>query len=225
MAGEQLASAELNWHGIDGDRRFAFVRARNMSGFPWLTASKMPELIRYQARHIEAKQDALPTVRVQTPDGMDVGVESESLRQHLAARYGAEVSLIGVNNGIFDDSPVSLISTTTIKKLEAESGCSLDPRRFRPNLLVEPIGPASLDESSWIGKTIVLGDHAQSPAVRVTIRDVRCVMVNLDPETAVADPRVLKSIARSQNNCAGVYATTLKIGTLSAGDGVYLYED
>jgi len=222
MAGEQLASAKLGWHGIDGDRRFAFVRAGNMSGFPWLTASKMPDLIRYRARHIEGMTDALPTVRVQTPDGLDVGVESELLRQQVGAKFGADVTLLGVKNGIFDDAPISLISTTTIKKLETESGCILDPRRFRPNLLVEPIGPAALDESLWTGKTLVLGDSAQSPAVRVTVRDVRCVMVNLDPETAASDPRVLRSIVGSQNNCAGVYAAVLGIGTLSAGDRLYL---
>ncbi|MFI5253364.1 MAG: MOSC N-terminal beta barrel domain-containing protein [Bacteroidota bacterium] len=52
MAGEELPSAELGWHGIERDRRFAFMRTGNMSGFPWLTASKMPELIRYKAYHI-----------------------------------------------------------------------------------------------------------------------------------------------------------------------------
>jgi uncharacterized protein YcbX len=222
MAGEQLASAQVGWHGIDGDRRFAFVRAGNMSGFPWLTASKMPELIRYRAHHLESNEDALPTVRVETPDGNDVGVESESLRQLVASTYGTEVTLIGVRNGIFDDAPISLISTTTIGKLESDSGCVLDPRRFRPNILVEPAGPTGLDESLWTGKTLVFGDHPHSPAVRVTARDVRCVMVNLDPETAVADARVLKSIVRSQDKCAGVYATVFAIGTVSAGDKLYL---
>ncbi|MBI1807656.1 MAG: MOSC domain-containing protein [Ignavibacteria bacterium] len=225
MAGEQLTSAELGWHGINGDRRFAFVRAGNMSGFPWLTASKMPELIRYKAYHTDAGDALSPSVRVRTPDGIDVEVESESLRQQLIAAYGTDITLIRVDNGIFDDSPVSLISTTTIKNLETESGCSLDARRFRPNLLIESINNAPVLEATWIGKTLVLGDHAQSPAVRITIQDVRCVMVNLDPETAVAEPRVLKTIARSQKNCAGVYASMMKVGTVSAGDRVFLDED
>jgi hypothetical protein len=38
MAGEQLDEAELGWHGLAGDRRWAFVRGDTpRSGFPWLT--------------------------------------------------------------------------------------------------------------------------------------------------------------------------------------------
>src|ERR1700675_478972 len=31
--------AKLGWHGLDGDRRLAFRRMDDRSGFPWLTAS------------------------------------------------------------------------------------------------------------------------------------------------------------------------------------------
>jgi uncharacterized protein YcbX len=225
MAGELLTSAELGWHGINGDRRFSFVRAGNMSGFPWLTASKMPGLIRYKAYHGNGNNPSSPVVRVRTPEGADIELEHESLRQQLAVAFGTEVTLIRVDNGIFDDSPVSLISTTTLETLEAESGCSIDVRRFRPNLLIESIDGSPVLEDEWVGKTIALGDRSSAPSLRVTIKDVRCVMVNLDPETAEFDPRVLKTIGRSRNNCAGVYASVLNTGTLSVGDSVYLTKD
>ena len=45
MMGESLDVADLGWYGLDGDRRLAFRRADDRSGFPWLTASKLPELI------------------------------------------------------------------------------------------------------------------------------------------------------------------------------------
>ncbi len=226
MAGEELTSAELGWHGIEGDRRFAFMRTGNMSGFPWLTASKMPELIRYKAYHINGGDPSSPIVRVRTPDGADTEVEHESLRQQLAAAFGSEVTLIRVGNGIFDDAPVSLISMTTLAILETESGCgNLDARRFRPNLLIEPTGDAPVREDAWVGKAVLFGNHANAPSLRVTIKDIRCVMVNLDPETAVAEPRVLKTIARSRQNCAGVYASVMNAGTLSVGDGIYLNDN
>jgi len=224
MGGEELETAELRWHGIDGDRRYAFVRPGHMSGVPWLIASKLADLVTYRARIVETKPDGLPTVRVQTPDSLDLAVDSEELRRHISAKYGSDVTVMGINNGIFDDSPISVISTTTINKVEAESGRTLDPRRFRPNILIEPVGGAPVDESSWIGKTVYFGNNAQSPAVLITIHDIRCSMVNLDPETAAKDPRVLKTIAESHNTCAGVYATVLKIGTLSVGEGVYMEE-
>ncbi|MGH2893554.1 MAG: MOSC N-terminal beta barrel domain-containing protein, partial [Solirubrobacteraceae bacterium] len=38
MAAEALTQAEVGWHGIVGDRRWAFIRPHmERSGFPWLT--------------------------------------------------------------------------------------------------------------------------------------------------------------------------------------------
>jgi uncharacterized protein YcbX len=45
MAGERLETANLGWYGLDGDRRLAFRRIDNRSGMPWLTASKLPDLV------------------------------------------------------------------------------------------------------------------------------------------------------------------------------------
>jgi hypothetical protein len=46
MAGEPLETATLGWHGLDGDRRLAFRRLDDRSGFPWLTAGRLPDLVR-----------------------------------------------------------------------------------------------------------------------------------------------------------------------------------
>src|SRR5205814_5760631 len=45
MRGERLDLAKLGWNGIDGDRRLAFRRLDNHSGFPWVTATKLPDLL------------------------------------------------------------------------------------------------------------------------------------------------------------------------------------
>ena len=44
MRGERLEVTNLGWHGLDGDRRLAFRRMDDRSGFPWLTASKLSDL-------------------------------------------------------------------------------------------------------------------------------------------------------------------------------------
>ena len=38
MRGERLEITRLGWHGLDGDRRLAFRRMNDRSGFPWLSA-------------------------------------------------------------------------------------------------------------------------------------------------------------------------------------------
>jgi hypothetical protein len=56
----------------------------------------------------------------------------------------------------------------------------------------------------------------------MTARDVRCMMINLDPETAKQDARVLKTVVRLNKNNAGVYGTVVQTGTIRVGQPVSL---
>src|SRR5215472_17669199 len=69
MAGAATSSAFLGWHGLDGDRRFAFRSVGDGSGFPWLTASRVPELVLYRPDgFVDRDGEPLPT-HVRTPAG------------------------------------------------------------------------------------------------------------------------------------------------------------
>ena len=51
MAAEELDGAEVSWHGLAGDRRWAFIRDGQVrNGFPWLTIRERPELAHYRPR-------------------------------------------------------------------------------------------------------------------------------------------------------------------------------
>src|SRR5882724_11008495 len=79
MGGERLATAELGWHGIEGDRRLAFRRLQDRSGFPWLSASKLPGLLLFAPqRGAGGAEGDLPT-HVRTPDGAELPVFGEDL--------------------------------------------------------------------------------------------------------------------------------------------------
>src|ERR1700733_7000933 len=55
MAGEALASTEISWAGLAGDRRWAFVRPDSQnSGFPWHTIREFPQMSNYAALLTEA---------------------------------------------------------------------------------------------------------------------------------------------------------------------------
>src|SRR5580698_5595486 len=79
MGGERLDVAQLGWHGLEGDRRMAFRRINDRSGFPWLTASKFPELLLFvpQRREDGAQED--PPTHVRTPDGQELSLFGEDL--------------------------------------------------------------------------------------------------------------------------------------------------
>jgi uncharacterized protein len=222
MAGTATESAFLGWHGLDGDRRFAFRRMGDGSGFPWLTASRVAELLLYHPIGLdESTGEPLPT-HVRTPTGRRLEVRSAELQREIAEHFGSNVELMLLKNGIFDDAPVSVISLATIAGIGDEAGVNLDRRRFRANIVIETRDSGLFLEDEWVGGTLVFGASEAGPAVTVTARDVRCVVVNLDPDTGARDAQVMKTVVRLNKNTAGVYGTVVQTGTIHVGDPVNL---
>ncbi len=102
---------------------------------------------------------------------------------------------------------------------------TLDRRRFRANIVLETRDREPFLEDRWVGGTLLFGDREPRPALSVTSRDVRCMMVNLDPDTATQDARVLKTVVRLNGNNAGVYGTAVQTGTIRVGDPVFFNLD
>lgn len=44
------------------------------------------------------------------------------------------------------------------------------------------------------------------------------MMINLDPETAVQNPAVLRTVVREHAECAGIYANVIAPGLVLVGD-------
>jgi uncharacterized protein len=224
MGGERLDAAELGWHGLEGDRRLAFRRIDDHSGFPWLTASKLPALVRYAPlRREDGDEGNIPT-HVRTPDGAELPVFSGELATEVGCRYGAPVEMMQMKQGIFDDASISVIASDTVSEICRLAGQSPDVRRFRPNVVVRLLRAVPFQEDEWVGGVLSFGEKGDddAPAVAVTIRDVRCAMVNLDPDTATPTPEVMKAVVRANQNCAGIYGAVTRIGRLVVGQTVFL---
>ncbi len=222
MAGTATESAFLGWHGLAGDRRFAFRRMGVDSGFPWLSASRLPELLLYHPVGLdESTGEPLPT-HVRTPAGSCVELRSPELTAEIAERLGSGVDLMKLKHGIFDEGAVSVISPATIAGIGREAGRDLDRRRFRANIVVETERCEPFLEDEWVGRMLVFGDSDPRPAVSVTMCDMRCMMLNIDPETGEQDARAMKTVVRLNKNYAGVYATVVRSGTIRVGDRVNL---
>jgi hypothetical protein len=223
MAGESLDAATMGWHGLDGDRRLALRRIDDRSGFPWLTAGKLPDLVLFAPqRPQDAHQDDLPT-HIRTPDGRQLPVFGEELATEIGRRYGAPVQMMQLKHGIFDEGAISVIATDTIHEIGRLAGLSLDVRRFRPNILVRLLQPVPFQEDDWVDGRLSFGEGDNGPAIAVTMRDPRCAMVNLDPDTAKPAPEVLKAVVHANQNNAGVYATVTRTGRLAVGQPIFLH--
>jgi uncharacterized protein len=222
MAGGSLDSARIGWHGVEGDRRLAFRRLADRGAFPWLTASRLPELLLYEPTGREdTTGEPLPT-HVRTPDGNEFRLTDEALLKEIATRHRADVELMQLRHGVFDEALVSAITLGTIRSIAREAGHDADVRRFRPNLVIDTKAALPFEEDGWVGKILEFGADGVGPAISVTMRDKRCVMINLDPDTAVASPEVMKTVIRMNENHAGVYGTVVRTGELRVGQVVGL---
>ena len=223
MSGERLEAANLGWHGLDGDRRLAFRRINDRGEFPWLTASKLPDLLLFapQRREDGAEGD-LPT-QVRTPDGADLPVFGEDLATEVGRRYGTPVQMMQLRHGIFDEASISVIAFDTVREIGRLAGLSPDVRRFRPNVVVRLLRPVPFQEDEWLGGVLTFGGGDDAPAITVTMRDVRCSMVSLDPDSASPAPEMLKAVVRAHENTAGIYGTVTRIGRLAVGQTIILH--
>ena len=215
MAGEPLEEAEVSWHGVAGDRRWAFIRGDvPRSGFPWLTLRENSRMIDYRPSFADpARPDQSQTI-VRTPAGDELDVVDPT----LAAELGDGLRALKQDRGVFDSAPLSVISRETIAAIGDRVGAELDPRRFRPNILVETDQGLPFAEDAWLGATVIAG----GVGLRVDRRDERCVIVNLDPVTGERDPAVLKTIGRERQACLGVYGAPVRPGRVRVGDPVFL---
>ncbi len=255
MGGERLEVANLGWYGLEGDRRLAFRRMQmrmemeiesemqinDRSGMPWLTATKLPDLLLFTPlrREDAGRQDGdqgdlhphLPT-HIRTPDGAVMPVFGDDLAAEVGRRYGAPVQMMHLRHGIFDEASISVIASDTVREIGRLAGRDpdvpgfdvrrFDVRRFRPNIVVRLLRPAPFQEDEWLGGVLSFGEGDDAPAITVTMRDERCSMVNLDPDTASPAPEILKAVVREHQNTAGIYGVVTRTGRLAVGQTILL---
>lgn len=218
MAAELLSSATVTWHGIAADRRWAFVRpGLERSGFPWLTIREKPDLWRYQPRLAEPGNAEGSKVLVKTPGGGEWDAADPELARELG---GEGIRVIKQGGGIFDTFPVSLLTLQSVRGLSELVGEELTAERFRPNLVVDAAEcEEPFPEDAWVGSVLRIGTGYRC---RMDVRDPRCVMVNVDPQSGAMNPAVLRAIATEREARFGVYGTTVEPGEIAPGDEVWL---
>lgn len=218
MAGEALPDAEISWHGLAGDRRWAFVRNDvPQSGFPWFTLRERPDMGRYRASFAEPGRPDASATTVQTPSGAVFDVADPAL--------GAELQTGGLraiknNRGAFDTFPLSLVTVQSIARLGETVGETLDVRRFRPNILVAAADATPFAEDEWVGSILCIG----TLRMRVDKRDGRCVVIGIDPDTGARNPAILRTVAQDRQGCLGVYGTVATPGRIAIDDPVFVDE-
>lgn len=141
----------------------------------------------------------------------------------LSALAGRPLQLVHLDDGRLggqDSHAVSVLSTASIAEVARHGGRDgLDPRRFRPTLLIE--GCDAHAEDAWVGRIVRAGDAL----LRVVRPDPRCAMTTLDPDSGERDADTLRWLAEYRPRvdgevCCGVYADVERPGRVRIGDAV-----
>jgi uncharacterized protein YcbX len=223
-----VPSAEIGPAGLDGDRRMVLVdETGTMAG-----QLRNPALARAAA---ERRPDGTLVVTIDGTEICGVPVPAEPVTAMVGSRpvpgrvvqgpwaealselTGKQLRLVECDEGVsaVDDSPVSILSVESCAALQD----GVDPRRFRPNIVIA--GAHAHEEDEWIGRRVAIGEAL----VRVAKRDIRCAITTRDPDTGVRDLDTLRLIIERRGKvedevCFGVYAGVERPGTVRVGDPV-----
>jgi uncharacterized protein YcbX len=119
----------------------------------------------------------------------------------------------------FDACPIHAISTATLatlRRLEPELDFAVE--RFRPNLLIEPVGAVEgFVEECWEGGTLAIGERL---VLRVDGGCPRCVITTLAQGDLPEAPEILRATARHNRVTAGIRLSVVQPGPLAVGDPV-----
>ena len=236
MRGEELREAYLDSHGVYGDRLYGFHSSAAPSDFPYFTAREREEMLLYQPAYRDTARMAVVTkgsetvpprptslVDVATPSGEVLAIDDPALIAMLRKGLpdSSRVALLRSDRPMTDSRPISLFSMQTAQQLGEEVGIEVDKRRFRANLYADFASAKGFAEDEFVGRKLRIGNDV---VLAVQKRTTRCKIITLDPDTAQANPEVMKRVARSHDSKAGVYAAVIVEGTIRMGDEIILLD-
>lgn len=232
MLGERLEQAQVTPLGLDGDRVLA---VRDVGSGAIISAKRLAALFGYRVSSVNG------TVVVAFPDSSEMAVDDPDLEDRLSSGLGRAISLVardsvsdplieigssastdegpsqtfdGMPDTFFDSSPVHVLTNASLEAARSLDPTSdYDPRRFRPNILLETGGEGFV-EQEWVGLTIAFGEVA----LRVVKPCGRCVMTTHAQSELAKERAVLETLARHNDNKLGVLCSVVSEGTVAVGD-------
>ena len=232
LQGEPIDAACVEEDGVLGDRRWGI---RDQRTGRILTARRRPELLGASASYDGDE----PVIRL--PDGRTVvgpGKRTDGqLSEWLASPVSLVASVVGdpgraeyfadatddasqaiewtMPEGRYvDAAPVLLLTTASLRTAaRLHPNGAWDPRRFRPNILIDLEGEGWV-EDSWVGQQVQVGSITVIPVEPC----VRCTMVTRPQPGLDTDVEIFRTLARHHHGRFGAWSEVHNPGNLSVGD-------
>ena len=222
-AGESLPFDRV-WAIENGPGRFDPEQPKHLPKIHFLMLMRNERLAALETRFDEASQ-TLTILRAgkQVARGdLTTKIGRTMLEQFLAAYMKDDLRgpprIVSAPGHTFSDMAarcLHLVNLASLAELESAARRSLDPLRFRPNLVLE--GTQAWEEFGWIDRDVAIGDVR----VHVFARTTRCAATNVDPATGARDTALPAVLERTWGHADfGVYARVVEGGTIAIGDPV-----
>ena len=173
------------------------------------------------AAHYKKASSKLNAPELRRELGVRPGERAPDLSR-LPLRKLAELGVYMTPPGTYYDAfPLHLLTTSSIRFIADQSGNdNIDPRRYRPNVVIDTGDTDGLLEASWEGAALEVGGCV----IRVEAQTVRCSIPGRAQaiDGIEADEEVVRAVAEHAERHLGVYATIERAGTVRAGDAVTL---
>jgi uncharacterized protein YcbX len=120
MLGEELHTAQVQDHGLLGDRAYAILDSADGKAATAKNPRKWPHLFAFRATYIEPSgSDALmPWVRITLPDGTSMTSEHSEINQVLSKALNRQVTLATTARGPVTSAPSSEPASWTVQAKE-----------------------------------------------------------------------------------------------------------
>lgn len=226
MGGERLDRADVDMGGIRGDRLWGVIAAASGE----IASPKRPRW--YPTPHVEARLVDGDAVEVRLSSGDWQPPDAAATQAALAAHFGFPVELLRHPRAHLPPAartvearyrirPLHLVTSASLATLaEMLPDCTPDPRRFRPNLVVDwPDRSLPYPESTWGA-----GTELEVGGVRLQVLEQcrRCAFITVAQPGLAREPAILDAVARSNGADFGVLCAVLRPGAVAPGDPVRL---
>lgn len=123
---------------------------------------------------------------------LGVAVVEGSWTEVLSAFAGRPIRLVRcvTTGAAIDVLPITLVTTSSLRRLEREVGAPVDPSRFRAGFVLE--NAIEHEEDAWDGRQIRIG----TATLKVRTPVPRCAITGFNPTKGIRDQEVMKSLIR-----------------------------
>jgi MOSC domain-containing protein len=196
LQGERLDAVTVDSRGVIGDRAWG---VRDIASGTLLSAKRDPRLLLASAA-VRGEGVVVST----PPSAAATGRAADAALSELAGRPVRIEVAPAVGPAFVDEAPLHLLAVSSLG--------TWDVRRFRPNVLLD----TALELDDMIGERLAIG----AVVVEVRKRTRRCAMTTAEQAGLPKDVGVLRTLAREQDLCQGVYARVVTSGRIAVDDAI-----